>query len=191
MVKPKIYYWDASVFITIFNDEPGADNVEHFLDEAEQESVVIVTSSFTPVEVLKMKGKKPITKAGKEKVRGFFQKDYFRWVDLSHLVGETAQSLIWDYPGLWPKDAVHLASAIVFEKISPLKLDAIHSYDQDFIKLNGKLPTKCPILQPIPSQAVMRKLLAAAKTPHKALRATLPRRIKPPDYPLLPQSKPN
>lgn len=56
MAKPKIYYWDASVFITIFNDEPGADHVEHFLDEAEQGSVMIVTSSFTPVEVLKLKG---------------------------------------------------------------------------------------------------------------------------------------
>jgi hypothetical protein len=32
-------------------------------------------------------------------------KDYFRRVDLSHLVGETAQSLIWDYPSLSPKDA--------------------------------------------------------------------------------------
>jgi predicted nucleic acid-binding protein len=163
MAKPKIYYWDASVFITIFSDEPGAEHVEHFLDEAEEESVMIVTSSFTPVEVLKLKGQKPITRADKDKVRDFFKKDYFRWVDLSHLVGETAQSLIWDYPGLFPKDAVHLASAIVFEKISSLKLAAIHSYDKDFIKLNGKLPVKAPITQPIPSQAVMRKLLAQAK----------------------------
>ena len=76
-MKPKIYYWDASVFITIFNDEPGAEHVEHFLDEAEQEAAVIVTSSFTPVEVLKLKGQKPITKTGKDKVREFFQKDYF------------------------------------------------------------------------------------------------------------------
>jgi predicted nucleic acid-binding protein len=162
-VKPKIYYWDASVFITIFNDEAGAEHVEHFLDEAEQEMAIIVTSSFTPVEVLKYKGKKPISKQDKEKLRGFFQKDYFRWVDLSHLVGETAQSLIWDFSGLAPKDAVHLASAIIFEQISPLKLDAIHSYDNDFLKLNGKLPTKAPITQPIPSQSTMRKLLAAAK----------------------------
>jgi predicted nucleic acid-binding protein len=163
MAKPKIYYWDSSVFITIFNDEPGAEHVEHFLEEAEEESAVIVTSSFTPVEVLKLKGQKPITKVDKDKVRDFFKKDYFRWVDLSHLVGETAQSLIWDYPGLSPKDAVHLASAIVFEKISPLKLDAIHSYDRDFIKLNGRLPIKAIITQPIPSQAVMRKILAQAK----------------------------
>ncbi|MGP8237468.1 MAG: type II toxin-antitoxin system VapC family toxin [Limisphaerales bacterium] len=171
MAKPKIYYWDASVFITIFNDEPGADHVEHFLDEAEEESVVIVTSSFTPVEVLKLKGQRPITKVDKDKVRDFFKKDYFRWVDLSHLVGETAQSLIWDYPGLFPKDAVHLASALVFERISPLKLDAIHSYDNDFIKLNGKLPTKAVIMKPVPSQGVMRKLLEAAKK-------SPPRRIK-------------
>jgi predicted nucleic acid-binding protein len=172
MAKPKVYYWDASVFITIFNDEPGADHVEHFLDEAEEESVVIVTSSFTPVEVLKLKGQRPVIKADKDKVRDFFKKDYFRWVDLSHLVGETAQSLIWDYPGLFPKDAVHLASAIVFERISPLKLDAIHSYDNDFIKLNGKLPTKAVIMKPVPSQAVMRKLLEAAQ------KSPRPRRIK-------------
>jgi hypothetical protein len=41
----------------------------------------------------------------------------------------------------------------------------IHSYDEHFLKLNGKLPTKSPIVEPVPPQSVMRKLLAQAKAP--------------------------
>jgi hypothetical protein len=93
---------------------------------------------------------------------GFFQKDYFRFVDLTRRIGERAQELIWD-TGLWPKDAIHLASAIEFETISGRTLDAIHAYDEDFLKLNGKLPIKAPIQKPVPPQAVMARLLAQAK----------------------------
>jgi hypothetical protein len=162
MAKAKLYSWDSRVFITLFNDEPGADDVQHFLDEAENEEVVFIVSSIVPVEVLKMKGQRPIGQKDQAKIREFFQKDYFRWVDLSKKVGEIAQDLIWNH-NLWPKDAIHLASAIEFETLSKLKLDAIHSYDGDFLGLNGKLPIKAPAVKPVPSQSVMRKLLAAAK----------------------------
>jgi len=162
MAKAKLYCWDSSVFITLFNDEPGADDVQHFLDDAESAEVVFIVSSIIPVEVLKMKGQKPIGQKKQAEIREFFQKDYFRWVDLSKKVGEIAQDLIWNH-NLWPKDAIHLASAIEFETQSKLKLDAIHSYDGDFLALNGKLPIKAPVVKPVPAQSVMRKLLAAAK----------------------------
>lgn len=174
MAKAKLYSWDSSVFIKLFNDEEGSENVAHFLDEAENEEVVIIVSSIVPVEVLKLKGEKPVAKSDQDKIRSFFQKDYFRWVDLSKKVGEMAQDLIWNH-GLHPKDAIHLASAIEFERLSKLQLDGIHSYDQDFLKLNGKLPTRAPILRPEPSQGVMRKLLAAAKADApKKVKALLP-----------------
>lgn len=174
MAKAKLYSWDSSVFITLFNDEPGADDVQHFLDEAENEEVVIIVSAIVPVEVLKLKGQKPIAPKDQTKIREFFQKDYFRWVDLSKKVGETAQDLIWNH-NLWPHDAIHLASAIEFETLSKLKLDAIHSYDADFLKLNGKLPIKAPVVKPVPSQSVMRKLLTAAKADAaKKAKATQP-----------------
>ena len=163
MAKAKLYYWDSSVFCTLLSNQTGADDVAHFIEEAENEKVAIIVSSIVPVEVLKLKGQKPIGKSEQQKIRGFFQKDYFRWVDLTAKIGETAQTLIWDHPGLYPKDAIHLASAIEFEKISGLQLDAIHSYDDDFLKLTGKLPTKAPIVRPVPDQAVMGKLLAQAK----------------------------
>jgi predicted nucleic acid-binding protein len=163
MTKARIYYWDSSVFIQLLSDQDGADNVQHFLDEAEQEEVVIVVSSITPVEVVKLKGEKPIAKKDRDTIRRFFQKDYFKWVDCTRRVGERAQDLIWDHPGLWPYDALHLASAIEFEKISGRALDAIHSYDAHFLRLNGQLPIVAHVVEPIPSQSVMRKLLAQAK----------------------------
>jgi len=165
MAKAKLYYWDSSVFCALLSNQAGADDVAHFIDEAENERIVIIVSSIVPVEVLKLKGQKPIGKSEQQKIRGFFQKDYFRWVDLTAKIGETAQTLIWDHPGLWPKDAIHLASAIEFERISGLRLDAIHSYDDDFLNLNGKLPTKAPITRPVPAQGVMGTLLAQAKLP--------------------------
>jgi predicted nucleic acid-binding protein len=183
MAKAKLYYWDSSVFCALLSNQVGADDVAHFIEEAESERVAIIVSSIIPVEVLKLKGQKPIDKAQQQKIRGFFQKDYFRWVDLTSKIGETAQALIWDNPGLWPKDAIHLASAIEFEKISGLRLDAIHSYDDDFLKLNGKLPTQAPVIRPVPDQVVMQKLLAQAKVtnPAKPKRKRLLELLPPPE----------
>ncbi len=66
-----------------------------FWKKLKNEEVVIIASSIVPVEVLKLKGQKPIAQKDQSKIRQFFQKDYFRWVDLSKKVGEIAQDLIW------------------------------------------------------------------------------------------------
>ncbi len=61
MKRRKIYYWDSTVFIALLTGEEGrVDNVEQILEEAESGEVFIVTSSFTLVEVIKLKGKQPI-----------------------------------------------------------------------------------------------------------------------------------
>ena len=82
MEGERIYYWDSSVFLAFLkvDEAQRANDVEHFLDEAEEGKVVIVTSSFTAVEVLKIKGN-PVRLAKKDEQRicEFFQKDYFRF----------------------------------------------------------------------------------------------------------------
>jgi predicted nucleic acid-binding protein len=146
----QVFYWDSTVFVAFFNAEPGGENVRELLDEAEAGEIFIITSSFTLVEVIKLKGKTPILVTEQDEITEFFKKDYFRFVDATRKVTEAARSLIWKSPGLWPKDAVHLASAIEFA--SKEKLDCIHSYDKDFLRLNGKLPVLCPVQEPMPHQ---------------------------------------
>ena len=151
--KPQICYWDSSVFIAFLNGEAGSENIEQLLDEAEAGELHIVTSSFTLVEVIKMKGRLPILVAEQKKITAFFEKDYFLFVDATREITEAARELIWKVPKLWPKDSVHLASAMFFGAAE--RLDAIHSYDDDFLSLNGKLPITCPICRPMPSQPLL------------------------------------
>jgi predicted nucleic acid-binding protein len=147
----QVFYWDSSVFLALLNDEPKrAENIEQIIDECEAGEIFIITSSFTLVEVIKLKGKKPILISEQKEVTDFFKKDYFRFVDATRKITERARDLIWKTPDLNPKDAVHLASAI--EYANKAELDCIHSYDTDFLDLNGKLPIPCPVQEPMPKQ---------------------------------------
>lgn len=149
--RRQIFYWDSSVFVAFFNEESTrSENVAQILEEAESGDVFIITSSFTLVEVIKLKGTTPILVSDQKKVTEFFEKDYFRFVDANRKITESARDLIWKSPGLFPKDAVHLASAIEFARKE--ELDCIHSYDRDFLALNGKLPISCPVREPVPAQ---------------------------------------
>jgi len=141
------HYWDAGVFVAYFNGEKGrVEIIEELLDEAEAGRVSIITSSFTLVEVIKLKGSKPLNKKDEKTLSEFFDHAYIRLVDATRDVCESARRLIWKYPALKPKDAVHLASALAFSKRA--YLDAIFSYDGDFICLNGVLTNKFKIMEP-------------------------------------------
>jgi predicted nucleic acid-binding protein len=169
--RRQIFYWDSSVFVAFFNEESTrSENVAQILEEAESGDVFIITSSFTLVEAIKLKGSTPIQIKDQKKVTDFFEKDYFRFVDATRRITEAARNLIWNSPGLWPKDAVHLASAIEFANKE--ELDCIHSYDQDFLALNGKLPISCPVREPIPAQPGLglkvEKLDRPKKTPRRS-----------------------
>lgn len=140
--------------IAFLGGEAGrSENVTQILEEAESGEVFIVTSSFTLVEVIKLKGRTPIMIEAQRQVTEFFEKDYFLFVDATRKISEAARSLIWQNPTLFPKDAVHLASALEFHKREPL--NAVHSYDKHFLAFNGKSLITCPIEEPIPPQPVL------------------------------------
>ncbi len=169
--RTAIYYWDSSVFLAFLTGEIGrVDNVEHFLEDAESQDAIIVTSSFTLVEVIRLRKRQPILPEKQALVTGFFQKDYFRFIDATRKIAEDARALIWSNSGLLPKDAVHLASAIEFVKQGG-KLDAVHSYDSDFTNLNGKLPVACPIEEPIPLAPTLGLRVARKHAAKKAAKA--------------------
>jgi predicted nucleic acid-binding protein len=148
-MNPKVYYWDSSVFIPYFNasNEPQRAAVfGDLLKEAESGHLIIVTSDFTLVEVIKLDAARKLSKAAEQTLTDFFDKPYLRFVTPERTVCESARSLIWKHTALYPKDAVHLASALFFSQRS--HLDALFSYDTDFTKLNGKLGASFPIVEP-------------------------------------------
>jgi len=152
-MKELIYYWDSSVFVAYFNDEQEkerADTVEQLLDEAHAGRISIVTSSFALVEVLKLKGQKPLTAENEEKIVSFFEYPFIGLVDANREICENARRLIWSHTSLFPKDAVHVASALAYAERE--HLDGLFSYDGDFLKLNGVVTKKFQVTEPFMKQ---------------------------------------
>jgi len=143
----RTYYWDSSVFVAYFNDEPNrADVVEELLLAAESGEILIITSSFAEVEVLKLDGHLPLTEKEEATLSAFFEYPFIKFVDANRQNCKNARHLIWKFTSLKPKDSVHLASALAF--VERESLDGLFSYDKDFTRLNGKITTKFPISEP-------------------------------------------
>lgn len=76
--RRQVFYWDSSVFVAFFNEESTrSENVAQILEEAESGDVFIITSSFTLVEVIKLKGSNPILISDQKKITDFFEKIIF------------------------------------------------------------------------------------------------------------------
>jgi predicted nucleic acid-binding protein len=147
----KNQYWDSSVFVAYFNDEPNrADVVEILLNEGTEGKLTVVTSAFACVEVLKLKEHKHLSKEHEEMISDFFQYPFIKIVDATRGICEAARHLIWKHSGLKPKDAVHMASALAYVQREPL--DFLFSYDVDFLDLNGTLTGKFHIKEPFIEQ---------------------------------------
>jgi predicted nucleic acid-binding protein len=146
-------YWDAGVFCSFFNArfEPArASIVRALLEDAEAGRIVIVTSTVSLAEVLKVDREHPLTKASEDKIVAFFEKPYIRLVSADRLICEAARQLIWRHSALEYKDAIHLASAIQYSRRA--SLDALFAWDEDFTKLNGKIGAAFPISEPFIEQ---------------------------------------
>jgi predicted nucleic acid-binding protein len=148
VTTPKRYYWDASVFLAFFNNEKGRVEVcERILNHARNEKCQIITSSFSLVEVIHIKGRERLTRDKQELLDEFFKSPYISLIDATRRICDEARKLIWQYDQLRPMDSTHLASALFGMRTQP---DEIHSYDPHFIKLNGKLGNP-PVLICVPS----------------------------------------
>lgn len=154
----EIFYWDSSVFCGFLSKEKDKFAIANqILEEAESGNVTIVTSFMTITEVLCVDGGKPreMTEKQRTLIKGFFKKEYIEWITFSRVIADAARDLCWDL-GLKSKDAVHLASAQYLITAEGVEIDAIHSFDSDFIKTNGKIAgVNCPCCKPIPKQGIL------------------------------------
>ena len=151
------WYWDSGVFVAYLNDEEGrADIVEELLEDAQDGKSIIITSTFALVEVLKVKGQKALSQNQDQMIVDMFEYPCIRFVEPDRNVCEEARRLIWNHPSLKPKDAVHLASALAFARRLPLS--GLFSYDDDFLKLNGIVTNKFPIVKPVVKEPLLIKV---------------------------------
>jgi hypothetical protein len=126
-------YWDSVVFLGWLAKEPDkVDRCRAVIRAAEAHKLRIVTSSLTMVEVIKLKGRAPISKEVEPKITAFFEQPYILVRQVDRRTAEFARDLIWNR-GVDPKDAVHLATALL------ARLHQFDTFDHGLMKLSGAL----------------------------------------------------
>lgn len=139
MSKFRRYYWDSSVFCSFLNKEKDrADIVGDLLKDAQSGKSEIITSSFSLVEVIKLKDGAPITQKKEALLESFFEYPFIKIVNAERGICERARQFVWKH-NMRPKDAVHMATAEFANKIVPI--NELFSWDTDFTKLKIK---DCP-----------------------------------------------
>jgi predicted nucleic acid-binding protein len=152
-MSPLIQYWDSGVFCSYLSKESGRwEIVRDLLNEGRAGRLEIITSSFACVEVLKIKGHNPITEAQERELITFFEYPFIKFVDASRPVCEAARRHVWR-DRMKPKDAIHLACAMVIHKHRPL--DGLFSWDSDFTGLSGTAGIPFPITRPFMHQPLL------------------------------------
>jgi predicted nucleic acid-binding protein len=126
-------YWDSVCFLAILNREPGrVDTSSAILKMAEQRKIEIVTSAFTLTEVLYPKNGEKLAPEKRRIVRDFFRRRGIVPINCDREIAEAAQDYVWDF-GVRPKDAIHVASAVVWN------IPVFETYDRFLVNLSGKV----------------------------------------------------
>jgi predicted nucleic acid-binding protein len=113
------------------------------VEHAKKGRLDIWSSTVNYVECVWLKGvEKKLTEVHESVIQRFFEHSFLYWVNADRTIAESARRLCWKHQHLRPKDAIHIASALFAD------VHEIHSYDGDFLKLNGVYPNWPKIVQP-------------------------------------------
>lgn len=120
-------YWDSSVFLASIKNEPNrADVCEQIINDARAGRCEIYTSMITLTEVVKRRPKEnPIDPQTETTISAFFRNTFIKLVPVDFIVATRARRLIWDFPWLGARDAIHLATAL------ELRIAVLEHYDDD------------------------------------------------------------
>lgn len=127
-------YWDSVCFISRIQEQPGRIlSLRSISDQAEAGNVDIVCSTWTIAEVVRLKGDPaPISVSDEQKIRDFFENPYIHARTLDRFTAELSAKITRQF-GVKPKDAVHLATAILWEA------DEFHTYEDKLVNLDGQI----------------------------------------------------
>jgi len=131
----KTVYWDANIFHALLAKEPGrVDVCQKIMDAAIRGDLQIYTSAVTFVEVVWIKGLDRLDPKHEDEIQKFFGHRFIRLIMCDRGIAGEARALLWRFPKLKPKDAIHVASAL------SQPIDTMHSYDDDdLVPLSGQL----------------------------------------------------
>lgn len=125
-------YWDSCAFLGWLNaEEDKLDECQLVLDAAEGGDVLIVASTITLAEVVRIKNRARLRKADEDRIREFFENEYIELRAVDRRVAEYARQLMWEFPALRHKDAIHAATAQLGD------VSVLHTFDDDLLKLSG------------------------------------------------------
>jgi predicted nucleic acid-binding protein len=133
MSKREIVYWDSVCFLALLNNE--SDKVPFCrgtMQKAENHDLLIVTSAITFIEVIRMKGKRKLDKKTETVIQKLFENSFIHIHNVDRETGIKARELMWKYDALQPKDAIHVATAIL------RKIPVLHTFDDGLLKLDKK-----------------------------------------------------
>ena len=92
---------------------------------------MIITSTLTIAEVIRMRGKPMLTEDEEATIGNFFLHSYILMYDVTRVVAENARKLARRY-GLRPNDAVHLSTALLSDA------DVFETWNtRDFERIQG------------------------------------------------------
>ncbi len=130
-------YWDSCVILGwLKGEQDKVAECRAGIRAAERGDIKVITSSLTLAEVLHLKGKDPVPKEDREKVRSFFENDYIALYDVDRTIAERAQDVVWDH-GIAPKDAIHVATALSLS--TRIALEQFDTFDEGLIEHSGKI----------------------------------------------------
>lgn len=133
MRKKSRRYWDACCFIAILNNEPDGPACEGILSDTRDGKLEIIVSPLTMLEVVRQKGDSlPIPIEKEQNIRDFFENDYVIMRNIDRLIAEKGRELCWSHK-LKPRDALHLATAVVAE------CECLETVDPDLIRYDRQI----------------------------------------------------
>ena len=108
-------YWDSCAFLALLENEPGtADACAETLQDAQQGEFIILTSALTVAETLWLKDGPRLSSDKADMLNAFFKGRYIRVVNVDRRIAQASQALVWDN-GVRPKDAIHVATALLHD----------------------------------------------------------------------------
>ena len=141
----KRVYWDANCFIDFLKGNERGRQLVGVVEAMERGELQIVSSVIVLTEVLKLDD---ASEESKQRIIDTFDEDEgILIVDLTRHLAEEARSFIWKHDYQKRKmDSIHLATAVYLNQYQPIA--EIHSFDDDFLKLNGSSDIPIPIVKP-------------------------------------------
>lgn len=128
-------YWDSCVFLAALKREPSRiAECDSIIQAARSRELIIVTSSLTLVEVIKLDRAWAIPASDAKKIKEFFEVSWLSVRELDRWIAEIARNLLWKHQGLKYKDAVHVATAIRYN------VPLLETYDnEDLLQLDAQV----------------------------------------------------